>query len=432
MTHAVVLGASMGGLLAARALAGVYDRVTVVERDALPADVGHRRGVPQDRHFHTILRRGAQVLDRMFPGLTDDLVAAGAQRVDFLDEARLVLSGHELARAVTGASDIQATRPMLEGAVRGRVANHPGVRIVPGCDVAGPIVDRGRVTGVRVVLDGADGVLEADLVVDAMGRYGRARAWLTAMGFATPEEDRIDVEMMYVSRLVRLVEPFRDKLVLVGPVPGRPTGLAFAAQEDDRWMVTAVGMAGDHPPTDEAAYAAFVERAAPPDVHDAIVTAEPLGPFCSHRFPASLRRRYERLRRFPPGLLVFGDALCSFNPIYGQGMTVAALEAEALRRCLRDGEPDLALKFFRAAAGITDPAWQLNAVADLALPEIDGRRTPSTRVLNRYVARLHRVAAHDPVVAGAFTRTIGLIDPPSSLTRPGVLTRVLVGGLRRR
>jgi 2-polyprenyl-6-methoxyphenol hydroxylase-like FAD-dependent oxidoreductase len=432
MTHAVVLGASMGGLLAARALAGVYDRVTVVERDALPADVGNRRGVPQDKHFHTILLRGAQVLDEMFPGLTSDLVAAGARRVSFMDEARFVLSGHELTRTVTGASDIQATRPMLERAVRARVGDHPGVRIVSGCDVAGPMVDRGRVTGVRVVVDGADGVLEADLVVDAMGRYGRSRAWLTAMGFPTPEEDRIDVDMMYVSRLVRPVEPFRDKLVLVGPVPGRTTGLAFAAQEDGRWMVTVVGMAGDHPPTDEAAYAAFVERAAPPDVHQAIVTAEPLGPFRSHRFPASLRRRYERLRRFPPGLLVFGDALCGFNPVYGQGMTVAALEAEALRRCLRDGENGLALRFFRAAAGIIDPVWQLNAVADLALPEIDGRRTPATRILNRYIARLHRVGAHDPVVAGAFMRTIGLLDPPSSITRPGVLARVIIGGVRRR
>ncbi|WP_447006851.1 FAD-dependent oxidoreductase [Saccharothrix isguenensis] len=432
MTHAVVLGASMGGLLAARALAGVYDRVTVVERDALPVAAGHRRGVPQDKHFHTILLRGAQVLDAMFPGLTDDLVAAGARRASFLDEARFVLSGHELARAVTGASDIQATRPILEGAVRARVAKHPGVRIVAGCDVAGPIVERDRVTGVRVVVGGADGVLEADLVVDAMGRYGRARAWLTAMSFPTPEEDRIDVDMMYVSRLVRLAEPFRDKLVLVGPVPGRTTGLALAAQEDDRWVVTVVGMAGDHPPTDEADFLAFVKRIAPPDVHDAIVAAEPLEGLRSHRFPASLRRRYERLRRFPAGLLVFGDALCSFNPVYGQGMTVAALEAEALRRCLREGERDLARRFFRAAARIIDPVWQLNAVADLALPEIHGRRTPATRVLNRYVARLQRVGAHDPVVAGAFMRTVGLLDPLSSIMRPGVLARVVVGGARRR
>jgi 2-polyprenyl-6-methoxyphenol hydroxylase-like FAD-dependent oxidoreductase len=236
---------------------------------------------------------------------------------------------------------------------------------------------------------------------------------------------------VYASRLVRPVTPVPDKLVLVGPVPGRPTGFAFAAQEQGRWMVTQVGMAGDHPPTDESGFLAFLERSAPPDVYDAVAASEPLTGIRAHRFPASLRRRYERLRGFPPGLLVFGDAMCSFNPIYGQGMTVAALESEALRRCLRDGDGDLARRFFREAARIIDPVWQLNALGDLALPEIPGHRSPSTKALNRYVARLQRVAAHDPVAATAFIRTIGLLQPPTSILRPAVLARVVVGGLRR-
>ncbi len=431
MTHAVVLGASMGGLLAARALVGCYDRITVVDRDPLPDEAGHRRGVPQARHFHTILLRGKQVLEAMFPGLTDELVAGGAIPVRFTVDARFVLAGHGMVRADTGASDLQATRPMLEGAVRARLANHPGVRIVPRCDVRGPVVEGGRVTGVEVVRDGADEVLRADLVIDATGRSGRARSWLASLGSPTPAEDRIDVDMVYASRLVRPAAPFRDKLVLVGPVPGRPTGFAFAAQEHGRWMVTQVGMAGDHPPTDEAGFLAFLKRSAPPDVQDAVAASEPLTDIRTHRFPASLRRRYERLRSFPPGLLVFGDAICSFNPIYGQGMTVAALEAEALRKCLKDGEADLARRFFRACARIIDPVWRLNALGDLALPEITGHRSPATRALNRYVARLQRAATRDPVAATAFIRTIGLLQPPSSILRPDVLARVVIGGLRR-
>jgi 2-polyprenyl-6-methoxyphenol hydroxylase-like FAD-dependent oxidoreductase len=431
MKHAVVLGASMGGLLAARALVGSYDRITVVDRDQLPEDVALRRGVPQAKHFHTILLRGKQALDGMFPGLTEELVAAGAIRVGFNVDARFVLAGHPMVRADTGASDIQTTRPMLEGAVRARVANYPGVRIVPGCDVAGPVFEGGRVTGVEVSRDGVDEVLRADLVVDAMGRAGRARSWLASEGLPTPDEDRIDVNMVYASRLVRPAEPFQDKLVLVGPVPGRPTGFAFAAQEHGQWMVTQVGMAGDHPPTDETGYLTFLKRSAPPDVLDAVTAAEPLTEIRTHRFPASLRRRYERLRRFPAGLLVFGDAMCSFNPIYGQGMTVAAMEAEALRQCLKDGEGDLARRFFRAAGRIIDPVWQLNALGDLALPEIAGHRSLSTKALNRYVARLQRVATRDPVAATAFIRTIGLLQPPSSILRPDVLARVLIGGVRR-
>jgi 2-polyprenyl-6-methoxyphenol hydroxylase-like FAD-dependent oxidoreductase len=367
----------------------------------------------------------------MFPGLTDELVAAGALRVGFNVDARFVLAGHPMVRSDTGASDIQTTRPMLEGAVRAKVAELPGVRLAPGCDVVGPVFEDGRVTGVKVTRDGAEEVLAADLVVDAMGRTGRARAWLAALGLPTPAEDRIDVDMMYASRLVRPATPFKDKLVLVGPVPGRPTGFAFAAQEHGQWMVTQVGMAGDHPPTDEAGFLAFLKRSAPPDVQDAVVASEPLTEIRTHRFPASLRRRYERLARFPEGLLVFGDAMCSFNPIYGQGMTVAAMEAEALRKCLKDGEADLARRFFRAAARIIDPVWQLNALGDLALPEITGHRSLSTRALNRYVARLQRVATHDPVAAAAFIRTIGLLQPPTSILRPDVLARVVVGGLRR-
>ncbi|MFI9816783.1 FAD-dependent oxidoreductase [Saccharothrix variisporea] len=421
--HAVVLGGSMGGLLAARALVGHYERVTVVDRDVFPAGPEHRKGVSQGKHFHALLLRGAEVLDRMFPGLVDDFVADGVPRSNFLREATFVLNGQQMVRTDTGASAIQLTRPLLEGTIRSRLASYPGVKVVDGHEVLDPVFDGDRVTGVRTTA----GVLDADLVVDALGRGGRSRKWLADHGFPVPAEDSIDIDTMYVSRLVRPKVPYRDKLVLVGPVPGRPTGFAYAAQEGDRWMLTVVGMAGDHPPTDEEGFLAFLRRSAPPEVFESIAAAEPLTELRPHRFPASLRRRYERVRRFPEGLLVFGDAMCSFNPVYGQGMTVAALEAEALRRCLRAGEHDLARRFFRAAAKIIDPVWQLNAGGDLALPEIPGRRPPVTRAVNRYVARLQRVAGHDPVVAKAFVRTIGLLDPPSSMFAPRVLARVVRG-----
>lgn len=422
-THAVVLGGSMGGLLAARALMGHYERVTVVDRDALPAGADHRKGVPQGKHFHTVLLRGAQALEQMFPGLVDEFVAEGVPRSNFTLEATFVLNGQRMIRTDTGATAIQLTRPMLEGTIRSRVASHPGVKVVDGQEVLEPVFDGRRVTGVRT----SAGLLEADLVVDALGRSGRSRKWMAEWGFPVPAEDTIEIDTMYVSRLVRPKVPFRDKLTLVGPIPGRPNGFAYAAQEGDRWMLTVVGMAGDHPPTDEDAFLEFLRRSAPPDVFESIASAEPLTELRAHRFPASLRRRYEQLNRYPEGLLAFGDAVCSFNPIYGQGMTVAAMEAEALRKCLSEGGHDLARRFFRAAAKIIDPVWQLNAGGDLALPEIPGRRPLSTRLVNRYVSRLQKVAGHDPVVATAFVRTIGLLNPPSSMFAPRVLARVLFG-----
>jgi 2-polyprenyl-6-methoxyphenol hydroxylase-like FAD-dependent oxidoreductase len=417
--------------LVARVLADFYERVTVVERDELRADVGYRRGVPQGRHFHSLLSRGARGLDGLFPGFTDDLVAQGAPRVELLRQARVVVSGYQLARARTGADAIQLTRPMLEDAVRRRVAGIGAIKTLDGCDVVGLQANGGRVTGARIVnrttARPRAEILDADLVVDAMGRAGRTARWLPELGYRAPDVDQIRVDMAYTSRLLRIPDSALagDRLVLVGPMPGRTRGFALAVQEGDRWMLTAVGVAGDHPPVDEEGLLAFVKSAAAPDVYAAIRDAEPLSPPQPHRFPASIRRRYERLHRFPAGLLVFGDAICSFNPIYGQGMTVAAVQAEALHRCLRAGDHDLARRFFPAAAKAIDPVWQLNAGGDLALPEIEGRRPLGTRLINRYVARAQRAAATEPAVATAFIRVGGLLDPPAAILAPRVLTRVL-------
>ncbi len=419
-------------MLAARVLADRYEQVTVIERDQLVAGVRHRRGVPQGHHFHTVLRRGAEILDQLFPGLVDELTDAGAHRTNLLLEARLILGGHELCRADTG-NTVQLTRPLLETSVRDHLAAHPNVKIVDACDAVGPHTEAGQVTGVHVAHRGGHAeILPADLVVDAMGRAGRTATWLAEMGRPVPPEERIKADIAYVSHLVRIPPELRprDRMVLVGPVPGRPTGFALAAQEGDRWMLTAVGMAGDHPPTDEAGLVEFVARSAPPDVQAAVEAArpaEPAGGLHRHRFPASVWRHYERLRDFPSGLLVFGDAICGFNPIYGQGMTVAALEADALRRCLLAGDHDLARRFFRQAAKIVAPAWQLGAGGDLALPEVEGHRPLSMRLLNKYVRRLQRVAAHDPVVSSAFMRVAGLRLHPAALMAPHILARVALG-----
>jgi 2-polyprenyl-6-methoxyphenol hydroxylase-like FAD-dependent oxidoreductase len=433
--HAVVLGAGMSGLLAARVLADFFERVTVIERDQLPADARSRRGVPQGRHLHGLLPRGCQALESLFPGLVDELMGAGAPQAQFLRDVRFVLSGHELARGGAGADSILASRPLLEGAVRAAVAALANLKIVDGCDVAGLVIDDGRVAGARIRhRAGVDEVVEAELVVDAMGRGGRTGAWLSELGFDPPAEERINCDLSYVSRFLRMPQGAlgSDQVVIVGPVPGRPRMMGLGAQEGGRWHLTLGGLAGERPPADDDnGFLAFAETVAPADVYAAIRDAEPLTELVRHRTPASIRRRYERLRRFPAGLLVVGDALCSFNPVYGQGMTVAALEAQALQRCLEAGDGDLARRFFGAAADVIDPAWQMSAGGDLALPEIEGHRPLSTRVLNRYIARMHRAAEHDPKVAVAVRRVVALLDPPSAMTIPPVVARVLIGQHRR-
>jgi hypothetical protein len=204
------------------------------------------------------------------------------------------------------------------------------------------------------------------------------------------------------------------------------------AQEDDRWILTAIGYDGHHPPTDPEGFLAFVEAIAPPDVFATIRDAEPLDGIVGHRFPANVRRRYDRLRRFPAGLLVVGDAACSTNPAYALGMSVAAVQAAALRDTLAGGDRDLARRFLRAAAKPAGVAWQLAVGGDLALPSVPGPRPLPGRVLNAYVARVQAAAEHDPVIARRLLRVVSLQDPPTRMFRPAIAFPVLLRGLRRR
>ena len=443
--HAVVLGASMGGLLAARVLADFFRTVTVVERDVLPDDPGNRRGVPQGRHAHALLPRGAQILDELFPGFLDGLVADGAPVLDDGELSKLYFTfgGHELLRSGKAAVDHKAmatyvpSRPFLECHVRRRLQTMGNVTILQGHDVAEltSTPDRGRVTGVRVVNrdGGAEKELAADLVIDAMGRGAHTPAFLESLGYGRPVEDHIVMRTTYVSQPLWIAPgTLQEGIILIGPVPGRPTGMVLLGCENDTWLFTVYGMVGREPPGERAGMIAFAQEFGPPHVLAAVRAAEPLGEVVRHRMPSSQRRRYDKMRRFPDGLLVFGDAMCSFNPIYGQGMTVAALEASALRGCLRHGDHDLSRRFFRAAAKPIAAAWQLAAGADLALPEVEGPRPLSVRIANAYMDWVLTACESDAVVAGQFLKVNALVDPPSRLLHPTFIYRVATVNLRRR
>jgi 2-polyprenyl-6-methoxyphenol hydroxylase-like FAD-dependent oxidoreductase len=430
--HAVVLGGSIAGLLAARVLAETYPQVTVLDRDTLAPGVASRRGAPQGRHVHALLARGQLLLEELFPGLTDELVTRGAPVGDMLGDTTLVFGGHRLARAATGLRVVSVSRPWLEDRVRERVRALEAVRFAPPCDVAGlrPSPDGRRVVGVRVVrrADASAGeTIEADLVVDATGRGSRTPRWLAALGFDPPEEERVRVDVGYATRRYQMrADGLRGDLAYVrGPTPEQARGGALARLEDDTAMLTLFGMLGDHPPKDADGFDGFARSLHFPELDAAITAAEPLDDPVGFRFPANVRRRYERLRRFPDGLIVFGDAICSFNPIYGQGMTVAALQALALRDVVEPGVLPSSHDVLRVLARAVDVPWELTLGADLSLPRIDGPRPPRRRLANAYVSRLQAAAARDPLLSQAFVRVTGLIDPPEALLRPAIMLRVL-------
>lgn len=430
--HAIVLGASMAGLLAARALADHYARVTLIERDAFPEAGESRKGVPQGRHPHGLLSRGRDILEEFFPGLTADLTAQGALLSDISRDSRFFLGGGYLCQPESNLMSLIVSRPLLENRVRAHLLALPNVRLIEGCDIGGLEADAvaDRIVGVRARRRGmgdADELLLADLVVDATGRGSQLPAWLAALGYEPPAQERVEVRVGYASRLYRRppAQPLDAIAVIGASTPAMPRSGVMAAIEGDRWIVGLTGYFGDYPPTDDEGFRAFAASLPIPEITAVVAGAEPLGAAVPYRFPASQRWRYERLTRFPEGLLVVGDAICSFNPVYGQGMSVAALEASALGACLEEGTDRLAQRFFARAARIISTPWSIAVGGDLLFPQVKGPRGPMVRFLNWYLGHLQRAARRDAEVAVAFQRVANLVAEPASLLRPRIAWLVL-------
>ncbi len=431
-SHAVVIGGSLAGLLAARVLADFYGRVTVVERDTPDTAMECRRGAPQGRHTHGLLAGGRRALDELFPGISAELLAAGAVPGDIVGESRWFMEGSYHCRFSSGLIGLLMSRPFLETIVRQRVRQLPNVDFRHGQETRGLLSspDKSRVAGVDLGYE----TLPADLVVDASGRASRTPRWLQEMGYPKPAEERVQVALAYTTRVFRRRpgDLGGDLAIIIPPTPAGKRGGVMLAQEADRWTVTMISHFGAGAPADLDGFIEFSRNLPAPDIFQGIRDAEPLGEAAVLRFPASVRRRYEKLRRFPRGYLVIGDALSSFNPIYGQGMTVAALEALELRGALAEGNTGMARRFFCGAAKVIDTPWGIAAGNDLRMPEATGRRTFAVKVLNGYLSKLHRAAHRDSAVALAFHQVGNLVAAPPAILHPRIVWRVLRGNLGTR
>ncbi|GAB6899179.1 FAD-dependent monooxygenase [Kineosporia succinea] len=429
--HAVVIGGSIAGLLTARVLSDHFEQVTVLDRDQLPEGPDTRRAVPQGHHIHALLARGQQILSDLFPGFVEELVAKGVPIGDFGTSLTWYFNGVPIQKTPTGTTCVAAGRPLLERSIRARVAQLPTVEVRDGVEVLGwtHTADRGRVTGVSVQEPGGRQELEADLVVDASGPGSRSPRWLEDLGYPAPRQDSVKMDLIYTTQdfYGPLDEdPIGDDIAML-PVatPKMPRGAIFA-RLGDRYAISLTGILGDQPPTDREGLLAYTDSLPVPEIARAVRLAAPMGEAKSFRFPASVRHRYDKMRAFPDGLLVLGDAFSRFNPVYGQGMTVAALAAELLAHHLAEG-PVRPARFHRALSGRVNAAWSMAAGADLGFPGVQGKRTPATVIGNAYITRMQRAAATDPVLSRTFLRVAGLVDPPTALLRPSVVGRTLAG-----
>ncbi|WP_169814189.1 NAD(P)/FAD-dependent oxidoreductase [Nocardia mexicana] len=431
--HAVVLGGGIAGLFAARALADHYAAVTIVERDRLPREVVKRRGVPQGQHSHGLLMRAADIAEARFPGLTDELITDGAKAFSAFDDFRAVFFGNVLHRSALGRSSVAASRPFLESHVRARVAALPNVTVRDDAAVAGLIAVDGGIGGVRVMRREADEEpIRADLVVDAMGRGSRAGAWLESMGYPRPREDQVPVDIGYATCHFRL--PLDavggDRVILVGPTPARPRGFGFAAQEGDIWVLSAFGVGKDnHPPATPGELLTFAAEFAHDDVAAVLRRASPIDEVATYRFKTAVWRRYELLDRLPAGMLSIGDAVCCFNPIYGNGMTVAAITADLLDEVLKRGTRDLPRRYYRRVGRMLRTPWWLTKFSDIALPPVPLGSSGAKSLLHSGMSRVFRAAADDPATAATFLDVLNMDKSPVHMMEPRVAAATI--GLRR-
>ena len=432
--HAVVIGCSLAGLFTARILSDHFERVTVLERDPVNDQPESRRGQAQTRHLHGLLAQGFRMIKELFPGIEEDLIKGGAVMTDMGEGIRWYHFDGYKKQFASGLIGVAMSRVFLEWQIRSYVMDLPNVTIQPSTIARNLLLDSSqtRVSGVQIVRgedEGHNATIEADLVIDASGRGSSSGKWLERLGFDRPREEEIKVGVGYATRLYRrrsndLIEV---NLVMISPTPPKQKYMTFLFPvENDRWIVSAGGCFGDHPPTDEKEYLEFIRHLPVSDVYDVVSQAEPLSDIFTYKFPSSLRRRYETLKRFPEGYLVLGDAIASFNPIYGQGMTSAVMQAQELGRLLRKRASlvNLWRPFFQRIGKVVDIPWQMAACEDFRYPEAVGKKPPLTDLTNAYLAKVHRATQHDTAVYSQFLKVMNLMAPPTSLMHPRIVWRV--------
>ena len=418
----VIIGGSLAGAFAAAALAGHGRRITILERDALPAAPQPRRGVPQGGQPHVFLHRGLLAVEELLPGVRADLLEAGGVPLDTGEMAWLFEAGW--APQAPQYEIVSATRPLFEHVVLRHVRELPGVEVREETTVGG----LGRSEDGRWSVEIVGGEpLEADLVVDASGRASRLPVWLGALGLPAARTEQVDARVGYATAVVAAPAGTMAApgLVLL-QTPTRRGGLALPV-EGDRWLVTAVGSGDRRPGRDRQQFSAALAGLPDPALAD-LAAHDPDGDVAVHRQTGNVRHRYHRVRGWPDGLLVVGDALCAFNPVYGQGVTVAALEALVLR----DAGPLLVgdvRPLMRRVSRAADLPWRIATGEDLRYPAAQGRVPRSTAAFSAWTRELGRLGGHrDQESQAAMGRVYHLMASPLILLRPSLVAK----GLRAR
>lgn len=431
--HAVVIGASTTGLISAAALARHFAKVTVLDRDTLPEAPEWRKGAPQSRHVHLLLSRGEQIFERYLPGLAHELKNAGGLTADMAGDTAWHYAGGWKSRFPSGIRMLCQSKGLLEWTLRNRAEAIPTIAVRGQAEMIGYTAEGSRITGVRLR---GDEIIAADLIVDAGGRNSKTPTHLKDLGFGEVPVSEIPVDVGYATRAFVAPPGQRDwtSLIVHPRYPDTRLGVIIPV-EDGRWLVTLVGSRGDHPPADDEGFLAFAKGLAVPDLYDAIRNAEPAGPIGLHRFASNLRRHYDTMARRPDRLAVVGDAACSFNPIYAQGMsqgaTAAAILDETLTawRARRGTALDGFTATFQKEYGhFADRCWFLSTTEEYRDSTVAGAPLWAG-FINWYLEKFQELTWSDRDAAYRFLKVMHLLAPPMSLLSPLLALKVFAHAL---
>ncbi|WP_330328568.1 hypothetical protein OHS33_01650 [Streptomyces sp. NBC_00536] len=459
---AVVVGGGHAGLVTARVLADHFREVVILERDAVDGDTGTHPHAPQGYHAHAVLAKGSQVLETLFPGLRAEMEELGAPVFDYGERIDFLLPAGLAPRCRTGVRVQSFTRAELERRLRRRVLALPGVRLVPSARCESLVMGRpGAVSRVtyRIADGAADGTvdgaadgaaeaageapgesvaLDADLVVDASGRSGGLDRRLAELGVAVPEKRVVKAKITYTSMSFDRPEknpPDFDIAYQMMFAPGVSRGGVILAVENERWMCSLFGYGEEAPPTDDEGYLGFARTLGNPHLAGQIEQRD--RPESVHRY-VNVNNQwnlYHQSKAWPERLLAVGDSVCVFNPVYGQGLTVAAMEAELLQGMLSElrvkgrGLDGLSRRYQGRVARLLVAPWTLSSNSDLMWNR-DGQPLPA-RIAHWYNKHLFAVSARDPRVWTRFVGVVNMVASPATLFHPAVFRKVVAQALTR-
>ncbi|BAY38604.1 hypothetical protein NIES2111_29520 [Nostoc sp. NIES-2111] len=441
LTRAIVIGSGIAGLVTAQVLTKHFDQVIVIERDHYPEEPAPRQGVPQSHQLHVLLTQGQLILEQLFPGLKAELTDKGSPLIDWTADCPLLLPSGWSPRFPSGITTRTCSRNLLESLIRERVANNDAVEFLEKTQVIGLLSNSSHSTISGVEIKHANGTkaeLHAHLIVDASGRSSKTPQWLQTLGYEKPKETVINSFLGYATRLYQSLssDDINCKaLYLMPQAPNHTRGGSFYQVEGDRWMVCLLGVGRDYPPNDEAGFLGFAQSLVSPVVYDAIKHGQPISPIYGYQRTENRWCHYEKLAKSPENFVVLGDAVCAFNPVYGQGMTIATMGALTLDQCLEQQNQwrshkdltGLARRFQKQLAKVNEVPWMMATSDDFRWPTTEGGKPNFiTRLMHSYLNQVMQTASNHPQVYQVFLEVIHLLKKPTAFFHPSIMMQVLL------